>query len=580
MIVYFLKISLLLCIYCCFVYSSGGIPGYFLTKTDPRSAVLGSSYIGLSDDISTVFHNPAGLVYVNQNEFSSLYIPLYEGSNYWTLSSVFPTNSEKLRDLTIGLANVGLVSGEIERRNEYNQLIESSLRDINFAFIFGFGLNIKPQRKENVFDTKLSLGFSSTFIHKSFDNISSWGYGVNIGAIYQANSNLRTSLFLKNLLPPKLKRSIGYDTFPLELNIGVSYKPLNWLSLACGLRTIPTLGIYEVSIGVENKFLFIDYSAKKLTGFTLRAGLTTNREPAFGIGILIKDISFDYSFLSQNILGPLHVISFNYRWGTNKYLNYAETVSKNKYKIAKNLLGVNNFVKAKKELKEAIEIDIFNKEVKDLYKKVISISRDKIPPEIEMLSPKEEKVITNKNSLGITLLAKDNLMISSVTIAGNYIPISPDAKLDGIAECKSFVSLKDGENEIEIKAIDAKGNITTRILKAICDTKKPKISVIFPKGSTKDSPFVTTSEHVEVICEVRDEYGIQEVKIGEVTAKEKEPNKFSQEIYILPGNNSYTIKATDKAGNITEINIYIKRIEKEEKKLEKDTPLYDLFKEE
>ena len=69
-----------------------------------RASAMGNAFIGLSDDITALYFNPAGLAQMRQSEFSLGFMHLNTGNDTRYLS--FPTLNSK--DSKTGLSNIGL----------------------------------------------------------------------------------------------------------------------------------------------------------------------------------------------------------------------------------------------------------------------------------------------------------------------------------------------------------------------------------------------------------------------------------------------------------------------------------------
>ena len=88
-----------------FAASDGGLPGYFLNQNvGVRALGMGGSYVSLSDDISAIYWNPAGLNFLQQNEISFMHNILFESTRCDFVGLGFPS----LNSINVGVGFVQL----------------------------------------------------------------------------------------------------------------------------------------------------------------------------------------------------------------------------------------------------------------------------------------------------------------------------------------------------------------------------------------------------------------------------------------------------------------------------------------
>jgi len=116
------------------------------------------------------------------------------------------------------------------------------------------------------------------------------------------------------------------------------------------------------------------------------------------------------------------------------------------------------------------------------------------------------------------------------------------------------VGLKDGENTVSLIAIDDAGNESpkTNVVKINYDTKAPDLEIIKPQ----DQAQFYTSKQRQVVIEGKTEPG-SDVRINDRFVVVESSGSFTFATTLSEGSNTFTIKASDKAGNTTEKTITV-----------------------
>ncbi|MEM3444518.1 MAG: hypothetical protein QW115_00915 [Thermoplasmata archaeon] len=125
----------------------------------------------------------------------------------------------------------------------------------------------------------------------------------------------------------------------------------------------------------------------------------------------------------------------------------------------------------------------------------------------------------------------------------NGIPAETDGP--GIFFCG--INLMEGWNEIEVKAVDAAGNLAVEKRLVCLDSSPPPLTIIFPQtGYITRSPYITVTGYSE--------YGAR-VTVNGVTAEPDLTGKFSVGLTLASeGENILEVVARDRAGNENSIS--------------------------
>ncbi len=117
---------------------SGGQPGSFLhLGQSARAQGMGNCFAAISDDVTAIYYNPAGLTQLLKYELNTFYCPLWEDTNYNFIGYAHPL--EKMG--TFGVALINMTSGEFEKRAAIDS--EATTFSVNDrAFLLSYGYNL------------------------------------------------------------------------------------------------------------------------------------------------------------------------------------------------------------------------------------------------------------------------------------------------------------------------------------------------------------------------------------------------------------------------------------------------------
>jgi hypothetical protein len=254
---------------------------------------MSNSDVALSDDVFSLFNNPAGLAQFNWRELGLYYSPAPYGLN--ELKNGYMCYAEPLG---FGSAGVGVMT-------------------------YGFEL---------YHETKILLGFSTSYKHKLFTGVSCnyhivtiEGYGnkaviyFNAGCLGYLTDDFRIGFIFQNI--NRASFTSDADQIPINLDAGISYNVLYNFSLNFAVEKDIR---FRASIKSGINYDIID-------NLSLRLGFAN--EPAkfsCGIGIHYSIFNFDYAIYTHPDLGLTHqagiIISFNVEGNRTKQIrDYLET---------------------------------------------------------------------------------------------------------------------------------------------------------------------------------------------------------------------------------------------------------------
>ena len=248
-------------------------------QMDPgaKQIAISGSDIALSDDVFSLFNNPAGLAQLNWRELGVYYSPAPFG--FKELANGYVAYTEPLG---FGSVAIGIMSYGYDLYRETKILPGVSFR----------------------YNNKFFAGITLTF-----HNISIMGYGsktiyyFNAGCLIYLTNDLRTGFTICNV--NRATFTTNQDPIPVILKAGFSYNLIHNFSLNTAL---------EKDIRYNISFMSgINYDITE--NLSLRIGFA-NEPSKFsgGIGIHVSYFSFDYAFFTHPDLGFTHqaglIISF------------------------------------------------------------------------------------------------------------------------------------------------------------------------------------------------------------------------------------------------------------------------------
>ncbi len=176
------------------------------------------------------------------------------------------------------------------------------------------------------------------------------------------------------------------------------------------------------------------------------------------------------------------------------------------------------------------------------------VQRSSLPPVLTILSPMDEAVISSDS----VLVSGRITSTSTVTLTINGTPKSVNT--DGTFAHKMLIT--EGKNHFVLIATDALGQKDTSEVSVVRDTKQPAISIISPAFT----PY-TTDSTIVIIGSVVDSSGTT-VAVNGVYQQLSGIGGFETQLNLVFGVNTFTIQATDLAGNTTTVVRTIQRVQK------------------
>jgi len=303
----------LLTLFSCYVnadsiYEDAGRTNAAFLKIDAgsRPVSMGSAFVGVADDINTIFWNPAGLTSIENRELTAMHNFSFADINNESFGY-----AQKLGNKGVfGISILGTFA-EIERRtgptdNPDNTFIAGS---------FAAGVAYSHKIINN-----LSIGGTGKFINQQFDVEDMTGGAVDFGAIYRLGNKLNIGASLCNIgtinFESRENEELpeGINSLPTTFRTGAALYPLGKLLIAADVN-IPFSGNTTFHIGAEK--WFYDVFAVR-AGYNYGKGDNPSRGLTAGVGIKafgsepLEEVNFqfDYAYVPEEGIGDSHRISF------------------------------------------------------------------------------------------------------------------------------------------------------------------------------------------------------------------------------------------------------------------------------
>ncbi|MEO0093573.1 MAG: PorV/PorQ family protein [candidate division WOR-3 bacterium] len=255
----------------------------------PRASAMGEGFIGLADDATACYWNPAGLAQLNKFETFLCHQEWFYGFRDEYLSLGLP----------VGKGGFGL-GGVYSRTDGVEQWSLNNTPGDTFATQAGFIALSYGYELTNFF----LLGATLKGLYEDLKVIKGTGFSGDLGLLFRLGKKFNVGLAGQNL---GLGIRYGESNYPLpiQFKIGFCLKP-NHFNIVSDF-TMPFDNIPYGNLGIE-------WNIKNV--FALRAGYRTGPQNlaslgyenglSFGCGIFLGRVTIDYAFVPYGNLGNTH----------------------------------------------------------------------------------------------------------------------------------------------------------------------------------------------------------------------------------------------------------------------------------
>jgi hypothetical protein len=304
------------------VNSNAGTAAYTFLKigTGAKSQGLGGAFVGLADDATALYYNPAGLTArgedeilydellgkplyeAPQNRFTASYINYLVDFQYGFLGYVRDIDSTTAMGVSASYQNFGTFDRLDAEGSEQGTFGAS---DIAFALTYSKRVS-----------SKFSAGATGKVVFEKIDTYSSTGLAADIGLMYllASDGTSRLGLAVTNL-GAQLKGLTDEhkDKFPTKIAFGLSHQLVGLPFLFSAEGGKPFDNDFYAAAGMELVSLrpFVARIGWSSQGRDYRVGGDNEFLAGFagGFGLTYKNYQIDYSYSSYGDLGSVHRIS-------------------------------------------------------------------------------------------------------------------------------------------------------------------------------------------------------------------------------------------------------------------------------
>jgi len=279
-----------------------GMPNDYLQYgAGARSLAMGGAYVGLADEASAPYWNPAGLTQIEEHQFLSMYAPFFEGVSHNFVSYVHPLRSWG----NLAISDIFLYSGGYEEVDEAGNVLDTNQSIFMNSVIFSYAGRIFRQ---------LSLGANLKLVHERVMRYSGNSQGIDLGLLYKPVDELSIGLVVQNVLQPKVTLIDDPNVYDTNVKGGVAFNTYyNRLTLTADINKLVNEKAY-FSAGLEIS-PWEEATFSSLKRLDLRAGVNHLQSFTCGIGLKINFLSMDYAF-NIHKMGNLHRFGLTFRWGS------------------------------------------------------------------------------------------------------------------------------------------------------------------------------------------------------------------------------------------------------------------------
>ncbi|MDD5686671.1 MAG: PorV/PorQ family protein [Elusimicrobia bacterium] len=286
----------------CFSAAAGTSGARILNQTiSARVAGMGEAFVAVCDDANALYYNPAGLVNIENNEISSMYLRGRVDENYGLIGWV---GTPSVRIGSFGASFLYYDGGNFEWNN-----LDGTSRNVkaqqDIVGTIGYGREIF---------NNFSLGINAKYLSsKLVETYKGTAYAGDFGVLYKTGvDGFSTGLSIQNI-GTKLKYIEEADALPMNIRLGIAYKKAI-LQNHNFLIAIDTIKSNESNIR-EN--IGIEYCFKRI--ISLRVGYKVGYDIdkiTLGAGFQMQGLKVDYGIGLVDTLNPNQRISIGYRFGS------------------------------------------------------------------------------------------------------------------------------------------------------------------------------------------------------------------------------------------------------------------------
>jgi len=267
----------------------------------PRADALGKAFTAISDDVSAVYYNPAGLVQLDHTQTMYSYINYVADINFHFIGACFPGAGGML-----GFAFYGLDAGNIPVTTYQYQYGAD-------GWTFGaqdFAVSMSYAR---FLTDRFSVGGTVKFVGEFYEEEEAMGWAADVGTQYNTGfRNFKIVMMLSNFGPDM---KFFTDEYPLPIN----FKFGGAIDVVDGPQHHATFAV-EGAHPADNRERYnagVEYTFQRFA--SLRIGQRIEHDLggiSYGGGLVLESMGvpmkFDYGYQDFEALNAIHRFSFTF----------------------------------------------------------------------------------------------------------------------------------------------------------------------------------------------------------------------------------------------------------------------------
>ncbi|MGV7931366.1 MAG: PorV/PorQ family protein [Spirochaetota bacterium] len=275
-----------------------------------RPLGMGEAFTAGTDDINSIYYNPAGLGTIRYPVLSIMHQELILDSRFENISAAFP-----LFYGFMGVSNSVFWVPPFDKIDvDGNKTGTVNFYNACFTLAYGQSLGF------------MEVGGSVKYIHQKIDTLTLHSAAVDLGVMKRLYMYSPFDAPIRNFVLGMSLQNIGTkakdDELPRLMRMGASYYPTRWLGLNLDLMQyfIDTSDLYDFTYGFEESLranLGMELSYFNI--IALRAGYRFNDSGTYSLGMgfnyAVKDVGFsiDASYSDTGIFGPVYSFSISFK---------------------------------------------------------------------------------------------------------------------------------------------------------------------------------------------------------------------------------------------------------------------------
>ncbi|MCX5776033.1 MAG: PorV/PorQ family protein [Candidatus Firestonebacteria bacterium] len=260
--IYFIFVSILFSVIFSYGASTGNTAVNFLRiGTGAKASGMGEAQVAISDNVDSLYWNPAGLSYVKNTEISLMHLMYWQGISYEYAAIALPVKNFGTIGIGFDYLNSGNIDKTLENMTGSDYTPAGAFSYMAFAGIISYG------NKFIIEKVPVSLGASIKLVGDRVENDMMLGAGLDFGLVYEFMKSGYLGIAINNIGITFSKNEL----LPLQLKVGGGYSAdiISKDHLVIGALDIvmPIDASIKVNTGLEYNFKNI---------FFLRAGYKIN----------------------------------------------------------------------------------------------------------------------------------------------------------------------------------------------------------------------------------------------------------------------------------------------------------------